>query len=101
MPNFRPVSDKLLAEAAKDIDITLVEIPDSSLAIDWSRLCREMAGDLSIGPEKTLANLDDVRQQILKAGNARLFLISSLVNTADVGGVDSESDRGPGQSRRL
>ena len=70
-------SDKLLAEAAKDIDITLVEIPDSSLAMDWPRLCREMASDLSAGPEKTLANLDAVRQQILKAGNARLFLISS------------------------
>jgi hypothetical protein len=70
-------SDKLLAEAAKDIDITLVEIPDSSLAMDWPRLCREMAGDLSTGPEKTLANLDAVRQQVLKAGNARLFSISS------------------------
>jgi Zn-dependent M16 (insulinase) family peptidase len=70
-------SDKLLAEAAKDIDITLVEIPDSSLAMDWPRLCREMAADLSVGPEKTLANLDAVRQQILKAGNARLFLIAS------------------------
>jgi len=63
-------SDKVLAEAAKDIDITLVEIPDSSLTIDWSRLCREMAGDLSVGPEKTLANLDAIRQQILKVGNA-------------------------------
>ena len=70
-------SDKLLAEAAKDIDITLVEIPDSSLAVDWPRLCREMAADLSLGPEKALANLDSVRQQILKTGNARLFLIAS------------------------
>jgi len=70
-------SDKLLAEAAKDIDITLVEIPDSSLAMDWPRLCREMANDLSVGPEKTLANLEAVRQQVLKAGNARMFMISS------------------------
>jgi Zn-dependent M16 (insulinase) family peptidase len=70
-------SDKLLAEAAKDIDTTLADIPDSSLAIDWSRLCREMANDLSVGPEKTLSALDTVRTQIMNAGNARLFLISS------------------------
>jgi Zn-dependent M16 (insulinase) family peptidase len=70
-------SNKLLSEAAKDIDITLVDIPDSSLVMDWPRLCREMAGDLSLGPDKALTNLDSVRQLVLKAGNARLFLIAS------------------------
>jgi len=70
-------SDSLLADAAKDIDITLVDIPDSSLAIDWPYLCREMAGDLRTGPEKALSDLDAVRKEILKAGNARMFLTSS------------------------
>ena len=70
-------SDKVLADAAKDIDTTLADIPDSSLAIDWPRLCREMAADLSVGPEKTLAALDALRQQVLKAGNARMFLVAS------------------------
>jgi Zn-dependent M16 (insulinase) family peptidase len=69
--------DKLLADAAKDIDTTLADIPDSSLAMDWARLCREMAADLSIGPEKALETLNALRQQILKAGQARLFLISA------------------------
>ena len=70
-------ADKLLAEAAKDIDITLVDIPDSSLAIDWPYLCREMAGDLRAGPEKALSDLEAVRKEILKAGSARMFLTSS------------------------
>ena len=70
-------SDKLLADAAKDIDGTLIQIPDSSLSADWSRLCREMAADLQVGPETALSNLDAVRKLILKAGNARVFQIAS------------------------
>ena len=69
--------DKLLEEAARDLDLTLPDIPDSSLAIDWVHLCTEMADDLSTGPEKTLAALNSVRTQMLKTGGARLFLVGS------------------------
>src|SRR5207248_3233252 len=65
--------DKLLAEAAKDLETTLSDIPDTSLALDWPRLCREMSADLSVGPERTLIILNALREQILKTGNARLF----------------------------
>lgn len=68
---------KVLADAAQDLDLTLSDIPDSSLAADWAHLCNEMAADLAIEPEKTLATLNNVRQQILKSGNARLFLVGS------------------------
>jgi Zn-dependent M16 (insulinase) family peptidase len=70
-------NDKLTADAAKDLEQTLTDIPDSSLSIDWPRLCREMASDLSAGPDKVLASLESMRKQILRTGNARMFLIGS------------------------
>jgi Zn-dependent M16 (insulinase) family peptidase len=70
-------SDKVIADAAKDLDLTLTDIPDSTLSLDWSHLCREMADDLSAGPGKVLAALDSIRKQILRTGNARMFLVGS------------------------
>jgi Zn-dependent M16 (insulinase) family peptidase len=70
-------SDKLTADAAKDLDLTLADIPDSSLSLDWPHLCREMANDLTAGPEKALSSFDAIRKQILRTGNARMFLIGS------------------------
>jgi Zn-dependent M16 (insulinase) family peptidase len=70
-------TDKLLADAAKDLDLTLADLPDSSLALDWAHLCREMAADLTAGSEKALSALDSIRRQILKNGNARMFVIGS------------------------
>jgi Zn-dependent M16 (insulinase) family peptidase len=72
-------SDKLLADAAKDLDLTLADIPDSSLALDWPRLCREMLSDLNSGPQKVLAAIESMRKQILKTGNARMFVTGSSV----------------------
>src|SRR5688572_29156289 len=69
--------DKLIADAAKDMDLTLADIPDSSLSLDWPHLCREMASDLSAGPERVLAALESIRKQILRTGNARMFQIGS------------------------
>jgi len=73
-------SDKLIADAAKDLDLTLADIPDSSLELDWEHLCREMAADLSVGAENTLAVLNSIRQQVLKTGNARMFQIASTAS---------------------
>ena len=67
----------LLGDAARDLDRTLVEVPDSSLEADWAHLCREMAADLMVGPENALARLDAVRRELLSTGNARLFLIAA------------------------
>jgi len=69
--------DKLIAEAAKELDLTLADIPDSSLAIDWPHLCREMATDLNTGPTKFLTALNSMRTQLLRTGNARMFQIAS------------------------
>jgi hypothetical protein len=70
-------NDSLTADAAKDLDLTLADLPDSSLASDWVHLCREMASDLSAGPEKALSAFESIRKQILRTGNARMFLIGS------------------------
>lgn len=64
-------------EAAKDIDQILADIPDSSLAADWSYLSNQIRHDLLISPEKTLADLNTLRQRLLKTGNARMFMTAS------------------------
>lgn len=67
----------LAVEAAKDLEQNLNDVPDSSLAADWSYLCGEINTDLKQTPEQTLANLDAVRKKLLKTGNARMFVIGS------------------------
>ena len=67
----------LAMEAAKDIDQTLSDIPDSSLAADWSYLSTQIRQDLFVSPEKTLSDLNTLRQRLLKTGNARMFMIGS------------------------
>jgi Zn-dependent M16 (insulinase) family peptidase len=67
----------LAIEAAKDLNQNLTDIPDASLAADWASIADEMRRDLAQTPEKTLANLDAVRQKLLKTGNARMFYTGS------------------------
>jgi Zn-dependent M16 (insulinase) family peptidase len=78
-----PEAAKSLAgDAAKDIDQTLADIPDSSLASDWSYLSNQIRQDLSVSPEKTLAALNQLRQRLLTTGNARMFIIGSSATQA-------------------
>ena len=67
----------LAAEAARDLDQALQDIPDETLAADWAYLCREMRHDLLVPPEQTLADLNSLRASLLKTGNARMFQIGS------------------------
>ena len=64
-------------EAVKDLDLTLIEIPDSSLAGDWKYLVTAMRDDLMTPPADVLAALESMRQSILQRGNARMWLVSS------------------------
>jgi Zn-dependent M16 (insulinase) family peptidase len=73
-----PEGAKTLAtEAAKDLDQLLSDVPDESLGRDWDYLVREIRGDLLVPPAQALSELDSVRKGLLKAGGARMFLISS------------------------
>lgn len=67
----------LASDAATDLAQTLGDIPDSSLAADWSYLCKEIRHDLAQTPEKTLADLEGVRRRIVNSNNARMFYIGS------------------------
>jgi len=67
----------MAVDAARDLDTTLADIPDSSLAADWSALCSEMAVGLQFGPANALAALDRVRRSLLVTGGARMFAIGS------------------------
>jgi Zn-dependent M16 (insulinase) family peptidase len=86
-PGLKPFNDDfgrlpeaaraIAGEAAKDIDQILADIPDASLAADWSYLSNQIRQDLLTSPEKTLADLNALRQRLLKAGNARMFMTAS------------------------
>jgi Zn-dependent M16 (insulinase) family peptidase len=67
----------LVTEAAKDIDQILADVPDSSLAADWAYLSNQIRQDLLVSPEQTLSRLNQLRQRLLKTGNARMFMIAS------------------------
>ncbi len=74
-----PATAKALAvDAVADLSQTLGDLPDSSLASDWMYLCNEMRQDLAQSPEKTLADLENVRRRIVNSRNTRMFYIGSM-----------------------
>ena len=72
-----PGAKSTAADALRDLDLTLVEIPDASLAGDWAQVVTDMRDDLLTPPAEVLARLDTVRKHILHAGNARMFIAAS------------------------
>ncbi|HEV8657008.1 MAG TPA: hypothetical protein VGS96_00130, partial [Thermoanaerobaculia bacterium] len=64
-------------EALKDLDLALIDIPDSSLAMDWAYLCTAMRDDLLTPPAQALAQLDAVRRSILNTSGARMYMVGS------------------------
>jgi len=66
--------------AGKDLAVTLGDLPDGSLASDWSYLCREMAKDLQVGAGNALARLEGVRKDIVTGSLARLVEVGSPAN---------------------
>jgi hypothetical protein len=72
-----PAAKAIALDASRDLDLTLAEIPDQSLAADWVQVVNDMRDDLLTPPSEVLARLDTVRKHILHAGNARLFVVGS------------------------
>jgi len=75
--HLSPESGAIAVEAAKDLEQVLGDIPDSTFQSDWEYLVRQIRHDLMIPPTEVLANLNAVRQSLLKTGGARLFFIGS------------------------
>jgi Zn-dependent M16 (insulinase) family peptidase len=96
-------AEKALAvDAARDLDATLADVPDSSLASDWKYLCNQIATDLRFGPKQALTELDEVRKSILLAGGARMFLIASSATQKELAsGIQSLAESmSPGQVKK-
>jgi hypothetical protein len=69
----RPIA----ADLARDLQQTLADVPDATLAGDWTAVVNEIRQDLLVPPATALATLDSVRRTLLAAGNARAFVIGS------------------------
>lgn len=72
-----PTARAVAADALEDLDLSLIEIPDQSLAADWKYLCEAMRDDLATPPAKALADLDVVRKRLLSSAGARTFVVGS------------------------
>jgi Zn-dependent M16 (insulinase) family peptidase len=67
----------LLHEAGKDLSVLVPDLPDGSLASDWSYLCRQMAADLRFGAPRALAALEQLRGLVVRAKAARLHVVGA------------------------
>lgn len=94
-----PGAKSIASDALRDLDLTLVEIPDASLAADWAQLVADMRDDLATPPAEVLARLDAVRKHILHAGNARMFIAGSAATQksleAPIAGLIGQLDPAP------
>lgn len=80
----------LAAQAGKDLGALLGDIPDSSLAMDWTYLCRQMRADLEVGAPAALAALEELRREVVVSARARIVEVGSTANQQGLAGdVDS------------
>lgn len=70
-------ANRIAVEAAKDMEQSMNEVPDDSLANDWAYLAGEMRRDLQVTPQTALARLNALRQRILKTANARMYMVGA------------------------
>jgi Zn-dependent M16 (insulinase) family peptidase len=75
--NLSPAATAIAKDVLTDLDQTLGEVPDDSLASDWKYLVNAMHDDLMVPPAQALANLDALRKGLLYRGNARMWLVTS------------------------
>jgi Zn-dependent M16 (insulinase) family peptidase len=94
-----PGAKSIVSEMLKDLDLTLVEIPDGSLVLDWLELVSELGDALATPPAEALARLDAVRKHILHTGNARMFQAASATTQksleAPIAGMINALDPAP------
>ncbi|HVR40054.1 MAG TPA: hypothetical protein VMU84_13235, partial [Thermoanaerobaculia bacterium] len=72
-----PAAQAIANDMLKDLDLTRNDIPESSLAADWSYLVNALRDDLFTPPAKVLADLENVRRALLRNGNARMYLVTN------------------------
>jgi hypothetical protein len=67
----------LVAEAVRDLELTLTDVPDASLQADLEYLVDQIRRDLRAPPAEALATLHRVRERLLAPSGARSFLVSA------------------------
>ncbi len=72
-----PAATTIAKDLLKDLDLTLLEVPDSSLAADWTYLVNALRADLFTPPANTLAAMDALRKRLLNRLDARMWQVSS------------------------
>jgi Zn-dependent M16 (insulinase) family peptidase len=72
-----PAATALASEVLKDLDLTLIDIPDNSLAADWKYLVHAIHADLMTPPATALEQLDGLRRRLLRRGAARMWVVGS------------------------
>jgi hypothetical protein len=93
----------LASEAGKDLAAIVPELPDGSVAADWSYTCRQMAHDLKLGAGHAVTRLAAVRAAIVQSRYARIVEVGSTANQAALAGaVDSlVATLAPGPERTM
>ncbi len=79
-PPALPESENLgeiLGDLTSELKKTLVEIPDENLGGDWEYLLNQAQKDLLVKPATALNSMKMVLNLLLKADNARMFMISN------------------------
>jgi len=79
---FDPLKSEpgVMKDVAADLAQLLPDLPDGSLQADWRYLCTQISRDLLVTPEKTLDRLNALRNSLLAAGNARVWMVGSRAN---------------------
>ena len=97
--SLSPAAQSIAKDALKDLDTTLIEIPDSSLARDFEYLVNALRDDLMTPPATALAAMDAARKQLLHRDAARMFFVSSTANqkalAGDINALASSLDATP------
>ena len=77
LAELTPAQRAIAEEALRDLDLSLVEIPDATLGADFAYLANAIRQDLATPPTVALAKLESLRKRLLRTGGARIFLASS------------------------
>ncbi|HUP45833.1 MAG TPA: hypothetical protein VM779_10005, partial [Thermoanaerobaculia bacterium] len=76
-PVSSPALSPIAAEVQRDLDLTLIEIPDDSLSTDLAYLIEALRDDLFTPPSVALAHLDALRRHLVNRANARTYMVGS------------------------
>lgn len=71
------VSGKIARMAVDDLSQTLADLPDQSLAADWTYLLNQIQEDLAMPSVQTLDELGQVMSALRHSDNVRAFMIAS------------------------